>query len=355
MTSGKDRDTKLNEASEKLAIVRKEIHNRVQGMDEVIDAVFIVLFAPGTNNHLLMEAPPGTGKTLLARTVAEVCDMEFSRIQMVPGMLPEDILGDETLIFDEKGNATDNYKFAKGPIFANLVLTDEINRTSPKTTAALLEVMEDLQVSTKRSGSYKLELPFNVFATQNPRDQVSGGGTYPLSAAHTDRFMMKVKVPYLSSKELIRVMESEDANLQSRSHDEEEVGVRKPVNKVISGSEILYIRDLIDREIFVSQALREKMDMLVSLTRPEEDRLVAGGKIVEGAATRFPLFLQRATKAKAFLSGRGYVTESDIIKLTPSLLGHRLQYDREIELSKREDALREALNEVFLKIHDVVA
>lgn len=350
-----DRDTKLSEARNKLAAVRKEIHKRVQGMDEVIDAVFIVLFSPGNNNHLLMEAPPGTGKTLLVRTVAEVCDVSFKRIQMTPGTLSEDITGDETPIFDRNGNMTGKYDFVKGPIFANIVLTDEINRTHPKTTSALLEVMEELQVTTKRCGTYELELPFNVFATQNPRDQVSGGGTYPLSAAHTDRFMMKVNVPYLSSEELIRVMESEDANLQSRSHDDKEIGVRKPVNKVISGFEILSIRDLIDKEIFVSRELRKKIDVLVSLTRPGGDRLVAGGKIVEGAATRFPLFLQRAIKAKAFLSGRGYVTESDIIELTPSLLGHRLRYDGEIELSKREDVLREALNEIFLKTCDVVS
>ena len=352
-----DKDTRLSEARNKLVAVRDEIHKRVQGMDEVIDAVFIVLFSPGNNNHLLMEAPPGTGKTLLVRTVAEVCDVSFKRIQMTPGTLSEDITGDETPIFDRNGNMTGKYDFVKGPIFANIVLTDEINRTHPKTTSALLEVMEELQVTTKRCGTYELELPFNVFATQNPRDQVSGGGTYPLSAAHTDRFMMKVKVPYISDEELMRVLDIEDMNIQSHDHDEivEDICVRKPVNKAISGSEILAIRDLVGREVFVSRAVKREIITLVNLTRPGVDRLVAGGKIVEGAATRFPIFLQRALKAKAFLSGRDYVTESDIIELTPSLLGHRLRYDGEIELSKREDVLREALNEIFLKTNYAVS
>ncbi|OGZ58468.1 MAG: hypothetical protein A3F94_00320 [Candidatus Spechtbacteria bacterium RIFCSPLOWO2_12_FULL_38_22] len=348
----------LESARVKVEELRAEVHRRgVQGMDATIDATLITLFAPGNNNHILMEAVPGVGKTLLARTIAEACDMDFSRIQMTPQTMPEDITGDESPVFDDRGNMTGEFSFRKGPIFARgIVLTDEINRTSPRTTSAVLEPMEELQVTTKRSGTIKLEPPFNVFATQNPLDQTTGGGTYAMSEAQKDRFMMKINVPYISDEETLRVLEAEDSNLQARgldiagqTHDEavEALSARSSIRKVISAEDILEIRELVDGGIFISSELRQIIVEFTNLTRPNEARLVAQGNIVVGGSTRFPIYLQRAIKTRAFLEGRNFVVPQDIVQLAPFVLGHRIGYNRDVDLSKRSEILDRTLDEIL--------
>ena len=350
----------LESARVKVEELRAEIHKLgVQGMDDTIDALFITLFAPGNNNHILMEAVPGVGKTLLAKTMAKACDMDFSRIQMTAGLLPESITGDEFSVFKD-GNVAEEYTFKKGPIFARgIVLIDEINRTPARATSGLLEVMEELQVSTMNCGTFKLPPPFNVFATQNPLDQSIGGGTYPLSEALKERFMMKIDVPYISDEETRRVLEAEDLNFQSRGPNvasqthNEMVGAlssRNPTRKVISADDILEIRELVSGGIFISSELRQVIVDLTKLTRPDEGRLVAQGGIVVGGSTRFPIFLQRAVKAKAFLEVRNFVVPEDIIQLAPFVLGHRIVYNREIDPSQKNEVFCKALDEIIGQI-----
>lgn len=328
------------EYTEKMARIRAEVGKRVVGMQQELQNILTVIFAPGLNNHLLIEAVPGVGKTLQAKTVAEVCDVKFSRIQMYPDMRPNAIRGLEIPIDGGK-----NFKFINGPIFANIVLADELNRTPPTTAAAVLEPMEELQVTTEFSGTKELEPPFVVLATENPEEQ---DGVYDLSEAQKDRFMMKTGVSYPSQAETVKILEQ----------DEGKDVLLAPVDKVINGAEILEIRSFINRNVSVSGELKEKIVELVVLTRPnmeafadeEKAREIAEGDIVVGGSTRVPIAMQRAAKARAFLDGRAFVLPQDIMALAYDILNHRLIYRRDVHKADRPDILRKTLRDIFVQL-----
>jgi MoxR-like ATPase len=335
-------DQLFEEYAEKIACIRAEVGKRVVGMQQELQNILTVLLAPGLNNHLLIEAVPGVGKTLQAKTVAEVCDVNFSRIQMYPDMRPNAIRGLEIPVPNTEPLRFD---FRKGPIFANIVLADELNRTPPTTAAAVLEPMEELQVSTELCGTFILEPPFVVLATENPEEQ---DGVYDLSEAQKDRFMMRTGVSYPSQKETVKILEQ----------DECKNVLLAPVGKVINGAEILEIRSFINRNVFVSGELKEKIVKLVEFTRPkmsafadeEKARETAEGDIVVGGSTRVPIALQRSAKARAFFEGRKSVLPEDVMTLAYDVLNHRLIYKRDVHKADRPDILRKTLRDIFVRL-----
>lgn len=350
----KDTIKLLDAARQKAKNLDAEVSKRVIGMKKEKRFVYITLLAPGKNNHLLIESSPGLGKTLLGRTVAEASSVKFSHIQFQPDMLPGDIRGMEM-----KNRDTNEWEFYPGPIFANIVLGDELNRASPKTASALLGPMEELIVTTSFCGTFDLELPFVVLATQNP----TGRDTNPLAEAQRDRFLMRIGVNYLSVEDTVEVLKGDEkvkisdllpANIELNQENIDEavdkIVTATPINKVIDGNDILEIRDLINEHIYVAPQMKENIARLVELTRPINDRKVAGGKVVTGGSVRPSLALQRTAKVNAFLQGRQSVIPQDIVDLAYHTLNHRIEYDEDVDPSEESKILEEALNSIFLEV-----
>ncbi len=282
-----------------------EIEKRIVGQRDVVEALLVALFARG---HCLFVGVPGLAKTLLISTVAEVLDLSFNRIQFTPDLRPSDITGTDVL---EEDHVTGRraFRFVKGPIFANLLLADEINRTPPKTQAALLQAMQEYRV-TAGGETYPLDLPFLVFATQNPIEQE---GTYPLPEAQLDRFMFYVNVHYPSADEEVEIVRSTTT------------AVRRGLDRVLSPHQIRALQDLVLRVPAADHVIRHAVE-LVRLTRPKEPGAPDFVKeLVEwGAGPRASQYLVLAAKARAILDGRMAAAVEDVRALARPVLVHRV-------------------------------
>ena len=294
----------INHLLNKLPQLKQEIQKVIVGQEEVLDEVLITLMAGG---HGLLEGVPGLAKTLLVRTLSNAMDLGFRRIQFTPDLMPTDILGTEVL---EEDHATGKrfFKFNEGPIFSNIVLADEINRTPPKTQAALLEAMQEHEV-TYAGKTYFLPKPFFLLATQNPIEQA---GTYPLPEAQLDRFLLFIKIKYPSEQEELNILSSTTGTRQAA------------ITPVISGEEILMLRQLV-REVSISDELLAYVNQLVRATRPDSTELDFIKKYCRwGAGPRAGQALILTSKARALLHGRFAVTAEDIRIMVYPVLRHRI-------------------------------
>jgi MoxR-like ATPase len=313
---------------EKIELIRNELGKVIVGQDKVLKEVLIALIAGG---HILLEGVPGLGKTLLVRTLSQVLDISFSRIQFTPDLMPADITGTNLVVEKEQGKRS--FEFQKGPIFAHLVLADEINRATPKTQSALLESMQEHSVTV--SGiQFKLQQPFMVLATQNP---IEMEGTYPLPEAQLDRFLFKTLVPFPSVEE-IKVILDRTTGLEIPS-----------AQKVATGSELLEMRDLA-KDVLVSSPVMEYISRLVLSTHPDSpySSSVTKQYIRFGASPRAAQSLVLAAKVNALIEGRYNVGFDDINNIAPSALRHRLilNFEAQAEGLDVEKLLMQLLKEV---------
>jgi MoxR-like ATPase len=293
------------------AALRAELGKVIVGQDAVVEGTLIALFAGG---HVLLEGVPGLGKTLLVRTLGEVLDLSFSRIQFTPDLMPADILG--TNIVMEIPGGRREFQFQRGPIFAHLVLADEINRATPKTQSALLEAMQEHQV-TAGGELRKLVEPFFVMATQNPIDQE---GTYPLPEAQLDRFFFKILVGYPSAEELTEVLSRTTA------------GARAEVERVLTREALLELMKLV-REVPVASHVKDYAVRLVMATHPKTDTAapIASQYLRFGSSPRGGQTLLLAGKVRALADGRFNVSFDDIEAVAAAALRHRLILNFEAE------------------------
>lgn len=285
--------------------IRKEVGKVIIGQEEILNQLLLCLFSRG---HCLLIGVPGLAKTLLIRTVSQTLNLSFSRIQFTPDLMPGDITGTE-VIEDDRETGKKSFKFVKGPIFANIILADEINRTPPKTQAALLEGMQEFHI-TAAGHTYPLEPPFFVLATQNPIEQE---GTYPLPEAQLDRFMFNLWLDYPS------LQEEQDIVSQTTSLGEAEI------NPVLNAEQIIELQDLV-REVPVPDGVLQSAVELVTKTRPQSD--IAPQFIQKymswGAGPRASQYLILGGKARALSQGRYNVSEEDIRALAKPVLRHRI-------------------------------
>ena len=295
---------KIKLLSNSIKEVKAEIGKVIIGQDEIVDQLLTALFAKG---HVLLIGVPGLAKTLLIRTLAKALDLKFSRIQFTPDLMPGDISGTE-IIEDDISSGLKKFRFVKGPIFANIVLADEINRTPPKTQAALLESMEEHSV-TAAGITYQLEEPFFVLATQNPIEQE---GTYPLPEAQLDRFMFNIWLDYPSFDEEVRIVKSTTS-------------VNKPViNKILNGNEITDFQELV-RKVPVSDNVVDFAVKLVRASRPESTNLQFIKDFLSyGAGPRASQYIILGAKSRAALIGK-YTPDIDDVKASAlPVLRHRI-------------------------------
>ena len=296
---------KVQMFSKKIAQVKAELHKDVVGQEEVLDNVLIAIVAGG---NVLLEGVPGVGKTRMVRSLSRALELPFSRIQFTPDLMPSDVTGSNIVEKDEAGRL--NTKFRKGPIFANLVLADEINRATPKTQSAMLEVMQEHKI-TVGDNTYRLDEPFFVMATQNPVEQ---DGTYPLPEAQMDRFMFKLLVNFPSAKELADIVKMTGITMEETAE------------AVLSGPEILEMRALAATVPCVDKVLDYAVN-LVSNTHPELDKTAETAKkyIKYGASPRAAQALITAAKVRALMNGNFNVSMEDIDALAGPVLRHRIK------------------------------
>lgn len=298
----------IRAANQKFAALRTEISKVIVGHNHVVTHTLIALLS---NGHILLEGVPGVAKTTLIKTIAQSLGLQFSRIQFTPDLLPADVVG--TLVYNPK---TQEFDTKKGPIFANLILADEINRAPAKVQAALLEAMQEKQV-TIGSSTFKLEAPFLVFATQNP---IENEGTYQLPEAQLDRFMCKITVGYPT------IEEEKEIILRSTMHQK--------IIPVLTHHDILHAQELV-KEVYVDERVLNYILRIVFATRAPELYNVGSIKkfIQYPASPRATLALYAAAKAYAFLEGRHFVLPEDVKIIAPSVLRHRmlLNYEAQAE------------------------
>ena len=299
-----------NGIAEKVAEARSriltELRKVIVGQDEVVDQVLVALF---TGGHCLITGVPGLAKTLLIKTLAEILDLTFKRIQFTPDLMPSDITGTEIL---DESNGLRGLRFVPGPVFAQIILADEINRTPPKTQAALLEAMQEYHV-TAAGRTYELERPFFVLATQNP---IELEGTYPLPEAQLDRFMFNIMMRYLNEDEEVRVV------------TETTSAARPTPSRLLGGADILQIQELV-RQVLVAEDVARYAVQLVNASRPGRDGRVGKLDFVDtwvrwGAGLRASQALILGGKARALIDGRYHVSVADIRALAPPILRHRI-------------------------------
>lgn len=302
--------------------VKIEISKAVIGQREMIDKTLIGVL---TGGHILLEGVPGLAKSLTVNTISKVLGLDFSRIQFTPDLLPSDIIGTE--IYEEK---TASFKTKHGPIFANLILADEINRAPAKVQSALLEAMQEKQVTISDT-TYRLDKPFLVLATQNPLEQ---DGTYALPEAQQDRFMMKLNIDYPTRHEERQILEMINSNNAPDSVE---------LSNKLSKEEIFELRNLIN-EIFIDERLKEYILDIIFKTREQNPYIQCG------ASPRAGINLIKASKAKAFLEGRAYVMPDDIRSVIYDVLRHRLilTYEAEAEEMSVEQIIANMLDEIEL-------
>jgi MoxR-like ATPase len=317
-----------NAIHDKIEAVVKEMQKALIGQENLIYRLLIGLF---TDGHILLEGVPGLAKTKTINTLAKVMDLGFNRIQFTPDLLPSDLIG--TMIYNQKSG---DFEVKKGPIFANLILADEVNRAPAKVQSALLEAMAEKQV-TIGDETYKLDRPFLVMATQNPVEQE---GTYPLPEAQVDRFMMKVFVNYLDK-------DSELAMIQRIATATEEI----KVNAVLNKAEIIAIKEQIAK-VNISEMLEKYIVELVFATRnPADYGLREEAKYIQyGVSPRAGIALHKAAKAQAFFNKRDYVLPEDIKSLVPDVFNHRiiLNYEAEADGINTREIVNAVLNRVSI-------
>jgi len=305
--------------------IREEISKVIVGQAALIDRLLIALLC---NNHVLIEGVPGLAKTLTITTLAKTIQASFQRIQFTPDLLPGDLIG--TLIYNPK---TGDFTTRKGPIFANIILADEINRAPAKVQSALLEAMQERQITIGEQ-SFMLDDPFMVLATQNPIEQE---GTYPLPEAQIDRFMFKLLITYPSKADELQI-------LKRMAGREEDI----PVNAIITPADISRIR-AVAGSIYMDEKIEEYILNLVAATRdPRLCNLTISDLIRYGASPRATIFLAHAAKASALLAGRGYVTPQDVKSIAPDILRHRVivTYEAEAEEKTSDDIVKQILDNV---------
>jgi MoxR-like ATPase len=297
-------EANLQAAVERLNAVRREIAKIIVGQDDVVEGVLICLLASG---HVLLEGVPGLGKTTLLRTLARTLQLKYSRIQFTPDLMPADIVGSMIIETDERGGK--GLRFQPGPIFANLVLADEINRATPKTQSALLEAMQERTV-TSGTTTHELDRPFLVMATQNP---IEMEGTYPLPEAQLDRFLMKILVTYPSREELSRIV---DRTIQR----EEETPV-----PVMDRDAILGVRSVC-REVLVAPHVQEYAIQLVMATQPEHNEAheLSRKYVRYGSSPRGAQALVECGRVLALMRGRFHLSSEDVQRVAPAVLRHRI-------------------------------
>ena len=295
----------VKQFSEKVTRVKNELHKDVVGQEEVLDNVLIAIVAGG---NVLLEGVPGVGKTRMVRSLSRVLELPFSRIQFTPDLMPSDVTGTNIVEKDEAGRL--NTKFRRGPIFANLVLADEINRATPKTQSAMLEVMQEHKI-TVGDNTYKLDEPFFVMATQNPVEQ---DGTYPLPEAQMDRFMFKLLVNFPTSKELADIVKMTGITLEETAE------------RVLTGAEILEMRRLAS-EVPVADKVLDYAVNLISYTHPEIPNASETAKkyIKYGASPRAAQAIITCAKVRALMNGNFNVSYEDIDALAAPVLRHRIK------------------------------
>ena len=310
--------------SEQIFKLRAEIKNMIIGQDDIIDNMIIALMSQG---HVLLEGVPGLAKTLMAKTMAECLDCDFVRLQFTPDLLPADITGTKIYNHNEASFST-----LKGPIFANFILADEINRAPPKVQSALLEAMQEKQVSIQGE-TFKLERPFLVMATQNP---VESEGTYKLPEAQVDRFMFKLLIDYPTKDEEIEIIERFTQDTKPHTA------------KILTSGQIIEIQDF-NPHIYADRKVKDYVAQIVDATRhPQAYGVDAEGHIEYGASPRASLWLILAAKAHAMLDGRGYVIPEDIKSVAYNVLRHRilLNYEAEVEEVTSDKIIAQILNKV---------
>lgn len=315
----------IQKEAEIINLIRREIHRVIIGQDMLINRLIMALLC---NNHVLIEGVPGLAKTLTVTTLARLIKAKFQRIQFTPDLLPADLIG--TLIYNPR---TGEFTTRKGPIFTNIILADEINRAPAKVQSALLEAMQERQV-TIGDNTYKLDEPFMVLATQNPIEQE---GTYPLPEAQVDRFMFKLKMDYPT-----KVEEHEILRKMARSQPDINI------EPVIDPSHILQLRQLLD-EVFMDEKNEEYIVNIVEATRsPESYQLNLSQFIRYGASPRATICLAMSAKANAMINGRGYVTPQDVKTVAMDVLRHRiiLTYEAEAEEKTTEDIIKDILQTI---------
>ncbi len=301
-----------------------ELRKVIVGQQDMLDRMLIGLLSRG---HVLLEGVPGLAKTLAVRSLADAIHAQFQRIQFTPDLLPADLIG--TLIYNQKEGT---FVPKKGPIFTNLLLADEINRAPAKVQSALLEAMQERQV-TIGDTTYPLDEPFLVLATQNPIEQE---GTYPLPEAQVDRFMLKLKIDYPNRKDEREILERMSTEDQPRA------------DRVVEAEEILKARKVVD-DVYMDDRVKEYILEIVFATRnPDEFGLDIAPLIEFGASPRATLFLAQASRAHAFIRRRGYVTPEDVKSIGPDVLRHRviLSYEAEAENIKPEEIIQRIFDTV---------
>lgn len=311
-----------------LSTLREAIATAVVGQHDVVEQLLIALLAGG---HCLLEGVPGLGKTLLVRTLGQALDLQFRRVQFTPDLMPSDILGTE-ILEEDHGTGHRHFKFQRGPVFTNLLLADELNRTPPKTQAALLEAMQERTVSYA-GATHALPAPFFVLATQNPIEQ---SGTYPLPEAQLDRFLLQVRVDYPSEAEERAIIDHTTGSAQPQ------------VPQVMHGEAILGLQARV-REVHLGEDLLAWITRLVRATRPHADAPAEINQWVRwGAGPRAGQSLVLASKARALLHGRLAATREDVLALAAPVLRHRLllSFVAEAERKTTDDVVTALLRSV---------
>ncbi len=328
MVKFKDDVEAVNELKNVIQKLKKEIGKVIVGQEKTIDQLLIALLSRG---HCLLIGVPGLAKTLLIKTLAEVLDLSFNRIQFTPDLMPSDITGTEILELDKTTNQR-VFKFVKGPVFANIILADEINRTPPKTQAALLEAMQERQV-TVAGNKYQLSDPFFVLATQNPIEQE---GTYPLPEAQLDRFMFNIWLDYPSIPEEILIVKNTTSQYEPK------------VDKVLKAEQIIYFQDLV-RRVPVADNVIDYAVNLSNYTRPNDSTTKFIKESVNwGAGPRASQFMILASKASAVISGHFTPSISDVKDVALPILRHRIipTFSAEAEGITSVEIINNILNEV---------
>ena len=324
-TDIRELNEKIQKESQFVDMIYLEMNKVIIGQKHMTERLLIGLLA---NGHILLEGVPGLAKTLAINSLANVVDAKFSRIQFTPDLLPADLLG--TLIYSQK---KEEFVVKKGPLFANFVLADEINRAPAKVQSALLEAMQERQI-TIGDNTFKLEEPFLVMATQNPIEQE---GTYPLPEAQVDRFMLKVVINYPKKEEEKLILRQNISNAFAKT------------NQIIKTSEILRAREIV-REVYLDEKIENYITDIVFASRyPSDYNLSKFEQMISyGASPRASINLALAAKAFAFLKRRGYVIPEDVRAIAHDVMRHRigLTYEAEAENVTSEDIINEILNSV---------
>ena len=317
---------KVKKESAFIDALKTEIGKVIVGQKYLIDRLLVGLLA---NGHILIEGVPGLAKTMSVRVLAQCISTKFQRLQFTPDLLPADLVG--TLVYNPKDGI---FTTKKGPIFANIILADEINRAPAKVQSALLEAMQERQV-TIGENTFKLDDPFLVMATQNPIEQE---GTYPLPEAQMDRFMLKINITYPSKEEEYRI-------LKRMSFTDKDI----KVNPVISPKDIIAARKVVD-EIYMDDKIeRYILDIVFATRNPRDYKLDDFAPLIQyGASPRASIYLTVASKAYAFVQGRGYVTPQDVKSIGVDILRHRVivSYEAEAEEKTSDDIIKKIFDEI---------